>query len=145
MSGGVVQGRDGNFYGTTFSGGASPNCNLAGGCGTVYKVTPQGVLTTLHSFDGNDGGFSYVGLVLGEDGEFYGTTTYGEPNNAGTIFKISADGKFTNLYSFCARRGLISIKFARHYNRPTPAICAERRKSLSSVARGSVSRRASSK
>src|SRR5580658_2036795 len=48
----VVQGTDGNFYGTTFEGGASNNCD--GGCGTVFKITPSGALTTLHSFDGAD-------------------------------------------------------------------------------------------
>jgi uncharacterized repeat protein (TIGR03803 family) len=102
--GGVVQGPNGNFYGMTFQGGAG--CAAAGGgCGTVYRITPQGVLTTLHSFDGNDGGFSYAGLVLGKDGLFYGTTIYGEPTDSGTIFKITADGKFTNLYTFCARTG----------------------------------------
>jgi uncharacterized repeat protein (TIGR03803 family) len=100
-----VQGLDGNFYGTTYQGGANPNCSISGGCGTVFKVTPQGILTTLHSFDGEDGGFSYGGVVLGKDGQFYGTTTYGEPSDAGTIFKISANGTFTNLYRFCARSG----------------------------------------
>src|SRR6266446_4215607 len=52
----LIQGTDGNFYGTTFHGGANAqNCD-ADTCGTVFKITPAGTLTTLHNFDGADGG-----------------------------------------------------------------------------------------
>jgi uncharacterized repeat protein (TIGR03803 family) len=62
---GLIQGNDGNFYGTTYDGGANNNCT--GGCGTVFKITAKGALTTLHSFDGTDG-FYCTGLVHGADG-----------------------------------------------------------------------------
>ncbi|MGA2920750.1 MAG: choice-of-anchor tandem repeat GloVer-containing protein [Candidatus Sulfotelmatobacter sp.] len=73
---GLVQGTDGNFYGTTGNGGAINPCFPNGGgpgCGTVFQITPRGVLTTLHSFDGTDG-YAPNGLVQGSDGKFYGTT-----------------------------------------------------------------------
>src|SRR5580698_10869930 len=61
----LVQGVDGNFYGTTSAGG-NLNCGLANGCGTVFKITPEGVLTTLYSFcaqaDCADGFSPYAGL-----------------------------------------------------------------------------------
>ena len=90
----VVQGTDGNFYGTTEGGGAR-------NVGTVFKISANGMLTSLYSFSGgNDGGNPYAGLVQGNDGNFYGTTAYGGTNNAGTVFKISANGMLTSLYSF---------------------------------------------
>jgi uncharacterized repeat protein (TIGR03803 family) len=52
---GLVQGTSGDFYGTTFFGGANTSCNAGVGCGTVFKITPGGKLTTLHSFDYTDG------------------------------------------------------------------------------------------
>src|SRR5207245_4412843 len=45
---GLVQGIDGNFYGTSANGGSHGTCYL--GCGAVYRITPQGTLTTLYSF-----------------------------------------------------------------------------------------------
>jgi len=63
----LVQGTDGNFYGTTTAGGAS-------GLGTVFNITPAGALTTLFNFDFTDGANPYAGLVEGPGGVFYGTT-----------------------------------------------------------------------
>jgi uncharacterized repeat protein (TIGR03803 family) len=80
-----VEGTDGNFYGTTVCGGVQtcpPNGGKAGG--TVYQLTPAGVLTTLHQFDCSVGCTSYAPLVQGTDGNLYGTTA----TNPGTIFKI---------------------------------------------------------
>ena len=65
-SAGLVQASDGNFYGTTYAGGTSSNCQ--GGCGTVFKITPGGALTTLHSFDWYDGASPTAALVQGTDG-----------------------------------------------------------------------------
>ena len=52
---GLVQATDGNLYGTTYNGGTSSACGTSRGCGTVFKITPGGTLTTLHSFDATDG------------------------------------------------------------------------------------------
>jgi uncharacterized repeat protein (TIGR03803 family) len=101
--GGLVQGTDGNFYGTTTLYGANENC--ADGCGTVFKMTPGGTLTTLHTFDRTDGSHPDAGLVQATDGNFYGTTSgCGANGNCtdglGTIFKITAGGPLTTLHSF---------------------------------------------
>ena len=101
----LVQGLDGNFYGTTSSGGA--NC-VPYGCGTVFKATPDGAITTLYSFCAEDycpdGAYPYAGLLLASDGNFYGTTTEGGTDiHGGTVFKITPAGKLTTLYGFCAQ------------------------------------------
>src|SRR5271166_5223270 len=97
----VVLATDGNLYGTTLQGGASGNCS--GGCGTVFKTTPSGTLTTLHSFGGSDGFFPVAGLVQTTDGNFYGTTVAGGASSSGTVFKITPSGTLTTLYSFCSQ------------------------------------------
>ena len=96
--GGLIQASDGNFYGTTSWGGTY-------GRGTVFKITPAGALTTLHSFDGTDGAYPYSSLIQAADGNFYGTTSAGGNSNIansyGTIFKITPAGILTTLYRFC--------------------------------------------
>jgi uncharacterized repeat protein (TIGR03803 family) len=109
----LVQGSDGNFYGTTYAGGTGNNCTLSGsiGCGTVFKITPQGTLTTLYSFDNAHGCYPEAGLVEGTDGNFYGTTEGGGAQGycgypvpaGGTVFKITPAGTLTTLYSFCSQ------------------------------------------
>jgi len=91
---GLVQGSDGNFYGTTANGGTN------GGNGTVFKISANGALTNLYSFGGPDGANPYAGLVQASDGYLYGTTANGGTNASGSVFKISTDGVLTNLYSF---------------------------------------------
>jgi uncharacterized repeat protein (TIGR03803 family) len=109
--GGLVQGRDGNFYGTASAGGNSAAvCNGTLGCGVVFKITSAGRFTVLHRFNGAfatpaEGGGPTGRLLLGSDGNFYGTTTQGgytanEVANQGTIFKITPGGTFTTLVSF---------------------------------------------
>ena len=104
---GLIRATDGNFYGTTQEGGANPSCDGGFGCGTVFKITPSGTLTTLYSFCSQtgcpDGEFPYSGLVQATDGNFYGTTYEGGPNDGGTIFKITPSGTLTTLYSFCSQ------------------------------------------
>jgi uncharacterized repeat protein (TIGR03803 family) len=99
---GLVQAANGDLYGTTGFGGIG---TCANGCGTIFKITPTGTLTTLYSFDRTDGGNPYAGLVQAANGDFYGTTLDGGANNSGTVFEITADGVLTTLYSFCAQIG----------------------------------------
>jgi len=98
----LVQDANGDFYGTTFSGGSSGVCEDYG-CGTVFKITPSGTLTTLHSFDDHQDGATPNGLIQGADGNFYGTTS--GVSNPGTVFKITPNGMLTTLYSFCSQSG----------------------------------------
>jgi uncharacterized repeat protein (TIGR03803 family) len=105
---GLVQGADGNFYGTTVVGGAHVGSCGGFGCGTAFKITPTGTLTTLYSFDIAQGANPYAGLVQGTNGNFYGTTEVGgayttscdPPYGCGTVFKITSSGTLTMLYSF---------------------------------------------
>jgi hypothetical protein len=118
----LVQGRDGNFYGTTAAGGANNSTYCKSlyeyegnddlrGCGTVFKMTPEGKLTTTYSFCAEsgcrDGYAPGGGLVQGNDGGFYGTTILGgehdnctsiledtQTNGCGTVFRITAAGQF---------------------------------------------------
>ncbi|PTU31349.1 choice-of-anchor tandem repeat GloVer-containing protein [Stenotrophobium rhamnosiphilum] len=90
----LVQARDGNFYGTNSENGAN-------GKGTVFQITPAGVLTTIHAFGaGTDGAEPSANLVEGKDGSLYGTTQSGGANGGGTIYKITTSGIVTTLYSF---------------------------------------------
>jgi uncharacterized repeat protein (TIGR03803 family) len=94
----LVQGADGNFYGTTAAGGND-------GGGTVFKITPTGTFTPLTQFNGTNGWSPYAGLMLGNDGNFYGTTSAGGPGEfsglgAGTIFKLTTNGVQTVLHYF---------------------------------------------
>jgi len=93
-----IQGTDGNFYGTTYLGGSKE-------LGTVFKVTPSGTQTTLHTFAGPDGSEPLAGLVQGTNGSFYGTTNMGGAQGYGVIFKITPSGAFTTLHSFCSQSG----------------------------------------
>ena len=92
---GMVLATNGDFYGTTGDGGDFAN-------GTVFKITPSGTLTTLHSFDITDGA-GPLGLVQASNGNFYGTTLSGGNNDAGTVFQITPSGTLTTLYNFCSQ------------------------------------------
>ena len=103
---GLVQGRDGNFYGTTYYGGT--HGDNYGGYGTVFKVTTDGMLTTLASFANANGANPYAGVIQGRDGNFYGTTANGGMygiNGAysggyGTAFMVTTNGVLTSIHSF---------------------------------------------
>ena len=99
----LVLGADGNLYGTTFLGGASSNCTY--GCGTVFRITPGGTLTTLHSFSGGTDGLGPNALLQSADGSFYGTAQGGGADQNGTIFKITPGGTLTTLYRSDATDG----------------------------------------
>jgi uncharacterized repeat protein (TIGR03803 family) len=106
--GGLVQGRDGNFYGTTSYGGPEYGYGgIAGaGWGTVFRVTPEGALTTLVSFNCTNGASPMAELLQATDGNFYGTTCVGgqyddhNANGYGTVFRVTPDGQLTTLVSF---------------------------------------------
>lgn len=97
----LVEGEDGQFYGTTHGGGIST-------FGTVFKITPSGEITTLYSFQIPTGMFPAAGLVQGQDGVFYGTTEFGGTGGRdgfGTVFKITSAGVHTLLHSFSGSDG----------------------------------------
>jgi uncharacterized repeat protein (TIGR03803 family) len=80
----LTLGPDGNFYGMTYDGGPDD-------AGTVFRVTPDGQLTTLHNFSGPDGDGPNDALTLGRDDNFYGTTWWGGSSDVeGTVFRITA-------------------------------------------------------
>ena len=100
---GLVLGPDGNLYGTSFYGG---DANF----GTVFKVTPKGEMTVIYSFEGgSDGAYPSAQLLVGQDGNLYGTTEYGGgaacPQlvmgpGCGTVFKVTLQGTESILYAF---------------------------------------------
>jgi uncharacterized repeat protein (TIGR03803 family) len=93
----LIQAKDGNFYGTTSSGGAD---NL----GTFFRVTPEGVFTTLYTFQGStDGGNPLRGVIQGADGLFYGIANEGGTGGAGVIYQMTVSGNTATinpLYAF---------------------------------------------
>jgi len=104
--GGMVQATDGNFYGTTDGGGTHNGC-FNNDCGTVFKITPTGVLTTLYNFTGgSDGNSPHAGLIQATDGNIYGTTNEGGLQDfAGTVFRMTLSGNLATLYNFCSQPG----------------------------------------
>jgi len=98
----LVQGIDGNLYGTTQFGGGN-------GEGTVFKISPSGTLTTLWSFCAKtncpDGDQPMAGLTLVIGSDLYGTTYGGGAHNAGTVFRITPTGDLKTIYSFCSLSG----------------------------------------
>jgi uncharacterized repeat protein (TIGR03803 family) len=95
-----AQGRDGDIYGTAFFGGSSTACGA--GCGTVFKITPQGALTSVSfGVDGTEGAGPDAGLVLGPDGLLYGTTSSGGASGNGEVFSLNPKTRaITVLHSF---------------------------------------------
>jgi uncharacterized repeat protein (TIGR03803 family) len=94
-AGALILGADGNFYGTTNGGGQS-------GFGTVYRLTPEGTETILWNFGDvpNDGQNPQAGLLLANDGNFYGTTFNGGSAGMGTVFRVTPDGTESVLWNF---------------------------------------------
>ncbi|HEY6483555.1 MAG TPA: choice-of-anchor tandem repeat GloVer-containing protein [Steroidobacteraceae bacterium] len=97
---GLIQGSDGNFYGTTYQGGTS-------GLGTVFKITPSGTESVLYSFAGgsSDGANPQAGVIQGSDGNLYGATYLGGASGLGTVFRLTPSGTETVLHSFIGSDG----------------------------------------
>jgi uncharacterized repeat protein (TIGR03803 family) len=125
---GLVQAEDGNLYGTTGEGGSGAHCPVLGGCGTIFRITPNGTLTTLYNFCSQsgctDGAIPQGALMQGVDGSLYGATLFGgsgeycpaDPNpggwsTCGTIFRITPGGAFATLYNFCSQSGCADGSF----------------------------------
>ena len=103
--GALIQAGDGNFYGTTLYGGSNYSGGVFTGNGTVFRVDTNGNLTTLIYFNGTNGAIPSLGLTIGIDQNFYGTTQVGGTSNLGTVFKMSADGTLNTLFSFTGTNG----------------------------------------
>jgi uncharacterized repeat protein (TIGR01451 family) len=99
----LTLGPDGNFYGTTSQGGT--NTSGTNATGTVFKMTTNGTVTILVSFNGVNGGIPLAGLTLAPDGNFYGTTEFGGTNGDGTVFKLTTNGTLTTLVNFNGTNG----------------------------------------
>lgn len=92
----LIVGADGNFYGTTSAGGSN-------GAGTLYKMTPDGQETVLWNFGAvNDGTNPYGGVLIGQDGNLYGTTLAGGTLGHGIVFQLTPAGVYTVLWNFGA-------------------------------------------
>jgi len=108
----LIEGADGNFYGTTAGGGSN-------GTGTVFSLTPQGALQTLHTFATcqycldqgtvlglsryvNADGVFPASLMFASDGSLYGTTPFGGSGGGGVVFRLGTDNSFTILHPFGA-------------------------------------------
>ncbi|HEY5048217.1 MAG TPA: choice-of-anchor tandem repeat GloVer-containing protein [Rhizomicrobium sp.] len=106
---GVSMDAAGNLYGTTFNGGGVGVCQDVGGCGTVFKIAPDGAETVLVSFDYTNGAFPLSTPFVDKSGDVYGTTLEGgagiDAGGDGTIFKIAPDGTEAVLHSFCVQSG----------------------------------------
>jgi uncharacterized repeat protein (TIGR03803 family) len=101
---GLIQATNKALYGTTKNGGNNTAC-LSGGCGTIFKINLDGVLTTLHVFNRKQGA-SPGELIQATDGTLYGATYFGGANGTGTVFAMRPSGRLTLLHSFCAAAGI---------------------------------------
>jgi uncharacterized repeat protein (TIGR03803 family) len=103
---GLILDTNGNLYGTTEEGG--PGCN-GDGCGTVFKLAPDGTETMLYSFcpqaGCTDGVFPSAGVIMDSAGNLYGTAVADGAGGNGTVFEVAPDGKETTLYSFTGADG----------------------------------------
>jgi len=95
---------NGDLYGTAGYGGT--NCAPVG-CGTIFKITPSGTLTTIYSFCAQsgcpDGFYPYAPLTQVANGDFWGTTSQGGAYGGGTVFRVTPSENLTTVYSFCSQ------------------------------------------
>jgi uncharacterized repeat protein (TIGR03803 family) len=102
---GLIEDKKGNLFGTAQVGGDTSCSTYDDGCGTVFKLAPNGKYTVLHAFTGSpsDGDGPNAGVIMDSKGNLYGTTLYGASGAVGTVFKLAPDGTETVLYSFCSQ------------------------------------------
>jgi|HubBroStandDraft_2_1064218.scaffolds.fasta_scaffold78467_2 uncharacterized repeat protein (TIGR03803 family) len=124
---GVILDQKGNLYGTTAAGGGYGHCGeyYSDSCGVVFKLTPEGKETVLHSFcsENNcaDGSWPLTGLIFDQMGNLYGTTWLGGDNNpcdtggdgCGVVFKLTPEGKETVMYRFCTQDNCVDGSLPR--------------------------------
>jgi uncharacterized repeat protein (TIGR03803 family) len=94
----LIQATDGNFYGTTRSGGASDS-------GTIFRMTADSTFNVLYAFAGSDGANPGAALIQATDASLYGTTENGGDLDGGTVFQLTSDGTFTVLHAFTGADG----------------------------------------
>jgi uncharacterized repeat protein (TIGR03803 family) len=104
----LVQDAAGNLYGVAQQGGDLTCAEFSQlGCGTVFKIARNGVLTVLHTFaGGTDGAAPAAGLLLDKSGNLFGATNLGGTSEKGTVFKIASDGTYTVLHRFTGKDGV---------------------------------------
>jgi uncharacterized repeat protein (TIGR03803 family) len=110
-AGPLIEASDGNYYGVTDKGGKGSG----GGYGTIFKMAPNGVISTIYNFENSavHGGPGPVGLTQGTDGNFYGTTVAGGSYGGGSLFQFNPATKvYTQLYSFPIRGELGAEPYA---------------------------------
>lgn len=112
---GVVEGPDGNLYGTTLEGGNSQR-------GTLYRISTSGAFSVIHHFKGggDDGSTPEGQLIVGADGKLYGTTMLGGSGDRGTIYRISTGGQYEQLYSFPPLRNFNDLGLATNSTGANP-------------------------
>ena len=121
----LVQGTDGNFYGTTLGGGTlsgGPSIN-----GVIFKMNPAGQLVWVHNFTGTDGQNPYGPIIQGSDGNLYGTTRNGGSSGFGVVYKITPAGVYKVLFNFNATSGPgTNPRAGAWYRQPTASSMAQR-------------------
>jgi len=106
---GLVLAGDGSLYGTTGYGGAGSDCE--NGCGTLFRITEDGTLTTLHTFTLEEGSDPRAALIQTANGDLYGTATGGGHSGSGSVFKSTPAGDVTPLHIFCSEIYCVDGKF----------------------------------
>jgi uncharacterized repeat protein (TIGR03803 family) len=96
----LIEDKSGNLYGTTEAGGSTTACSGVG-CGTIFRIAPDGAETILYTFVGaSDGAHPAAGVIADSKGNLYGTTQDGGSDNEGTVFKFTSKGKLIVLNAF---------------------------------------------
>jgi uncharacterized repeat protein (TIGR03803 family) len=106
---GLIQASDGNFYGVTFNGGPEDT-------GALFRMTPSGTITVLHTFTNGSEGAWPGGLIQATDGFLYGTTTGRAKYGNGALFRATLAGNPTVLHNFINSSGIQPSSLIQHTN-----------------------------